>query len=101
MISHTSRNPMAMLLAEAIRINLIQCGHSVWLDATMHDQSLLAIKEGVLNSKNIIAILTGPCINPERPSDPPEADAYVRRRACMQHLLWAMDAGITIVPVVN
>ena len=101
MISYTRRNPMAMLLAETIRGNLIARGHTVWLDVTMDVQNLSALKEGVVNSARVIAILTGPCVNPERPDDPPEDNAYLRRWHCMEDLLWATQAGSTIVPVVD
>ena len=100
-ISHTYRSSKAMLLAQDIRADLLERGYSVWLGVKMKYQTREAVKEGVVNSRTVIAIVTGPCLNPGRPQDPPECNAYLNRKLCMQNLLWAIDASITIVPVVD
>ena len=45
----------------------------------MNDTSEAAMEEGVRNSECFIAIVTGPCVNPDHPKDKPEDNAYFRR----------------------
>ena len=101
MISNTVRNPKAVLLAQDIRADLTECGYTVWLGLKLNERDRVAMKKAVVNSKNVIAILSGPCIYPEYPNWPTEYNAYMQRYFCLEELVWAMEAGVTIVPVVN
>ena len=67
----------------------------------MADTSEPAMKEGVQNSESFVAIVTGPCVNPDRPNDDPENNAYFRREYCLKELRWARGAGKPIVCIVR
>ena len=82
-----------------LQAKLIQL--EAWQDVRMNKIDTTAMKEGVLNSKCCVAIVTGPCINPDRPTDNPEENAYFRREYCNLELRWARDAGKKIVCVVR
>ena len=66
----------------------------------MNNKSEAAMKEGVLNSRCLLAIITGAAINPDRPGDP-EANAFFQRQYCLQEVRWALEAGIPVQPVVR
>ena len=59
------------------------------------------MKDGVFNSKCVIAVITGPCPNPDFPDEPEDANAFFKREFCLRELLWAKEAGIRILPVVR
>ena len=44
------------------------------------------MKEGVQKCKLFLAIITGPCVNEDNPSDPPEKNAYFNRWYCREEL---------------
>ena len=54
-----------------------------------------------MNSRCVIAILSGPCVNPEYPAAKPEDNAYLRRWMCMEELQWAIEALVPVIPVVH
>ena len=100
-ISHTQRNGHATALASKLHATLASKGFSSWLDVNMSDKSEAAMREGVVRSKCVIAIVTGPCKNPDRPGDPEEKNAYFARDYCCAELRWALEAGVPIQPVVR
>ena len=99
-IGHSRRSGVATTLAETLHNELTAKGYTVWLDVKMSDPSTDAMKEGVVNCKLFLAIITGPCVN-EDFSDPPEKNAYFNRWYCLEELRWANEAGIPIQPVVR
>ena len=100
-ISHTQRNGRAVALAEKLTNDLRKLGKTCWLDVNMADKSIDAMKEGVLNSKAMLAIVTGPCINDMHPEDDPISNAYFSREYCVQELRWAVAHGVPIIPIVQ
>jgi hypothetical protein len=78
-LSHSRRNPGAVVLAEALWGALTSLGLKVWLDVKMDDKSAAAMEHGVRNSSTFFVILTGPCVNPDRPSDDTQGNAYFSR----------------------
>ena len=67
----------------------------------MNDTSLAAMEEGACNAKLFVAIVTGPCINNDKPNDDPEDYSYFKRWFCVEELRWAIKAGIPIQPVIR
>ena len=51
-----------------------------------------AMKEGVNNSKCVIAVINGGVIKEQR---------YLQRGACIAEIKWAIEAGKSIVPIVD
>ena len=91
-----------MLLAEGIWGSLTsEHGLKVWLDVKMPDKSEAAMKHGVQNSKMIIAIVNGTCVNPDRPGDDPARNTLFRREYCVQELRWAKEARKIIQPTIR
>lgn len=100
-ISYTQRNGNAAMLAEKVAADLRNAGLSVWLDVSMASRSTAAMKEGIENAKCVLAIVTGPGINNDRPSDDAKGNAYFAREYCQMELRWAKDAGTRIQPLVR
>ena len=100
-IGHTRRCAEAVVLATETATWLESKGYSVWLDVRMNQRSVAAMKEGVENSKYFIAVVTGPCVNNDRPNDDPASNAYFRRPYCIQELKWAQEAGKYIQPIIR
>jgi hypothetical protein len=100
MISYTQRNAVSETLAVKISGELRKRGKTVWLDVEMDERDETAMEEGVKNSQCVIAIVSGPVMDPENPDVKPEANAYFRRPFCLSELRWAMDAEVSILPVV-
>ena len=67
----------------------------------MTDKSQAAMEHGVRNSKAFLAIVTGPCVNPDRPDDDQIGNAYFQRPFCVSELRWAVDAYKPIQPIVR
>ena len=99
-ISHTQRNGNATAAAARIEASLGALGLSCWLDTHMDDKSTAAMEEGVTCSDCVVAIITGDCVNPDRPDDDPEQNAYLRRQFCISELRWARRNGVWIQPVI-
>ena len=76
-------------------------GLSVWLDVNMADMNEAAMERGVRNAKCVLAVITGPCVNPDQPDGKPEDNAYFGRPMCIQELQWARDAGVPILPLIR
>ena len=91
MISYTQRNPTSETLAHAIHSELVQRGKRVWLDVKMPKRDEAAMREGVTHSQCVIAIVSGPA---------GDKAAYFRRPFCLSELRWALEASVTVVPVV-
>ena len=104
-ISYTQRCGQAMTLALEICIALEKAGYRVWLDFKMLDKSTTAVKNAIIKSNCVIAIITGPCENPEWPDDSRESNAYFNRECSttgsISELRWAREAGIPIQPVIQ
>jgi len=100
-ISHTQRSGQATTLAAELHSDFKDLGFSSWLDVKMDDRSEAGMREGVENCSVVIAILTLPCINPDRPGDPPDSNAYFSEPFCIQELRWAREAGVPILPVIG
>ena len=94
MISHTQRNGKAVALAERLASSLRKLGFTVWLDVDMGKKSTAAMKEGVRNSKCVIAIITGAT------DDGQVSNAYFSRPFCILELQWAIEHGVQIQPII-
>ena len=94
MISHTQRNGKAVALAEKLAASLRKLGFTVWLDVDMGKKSTAAMKEGVRNSKCVIAIITGAT------DDGQVSNAYFSRPFCILELQWAIEHGVQIQPII-
>ncbi|XRB18354.1 TIR domain-containing protein [Pseudoscourfieldia marina] len=92
-ISHTQRNAEAKLLATELYASLKERGLSVWLDVKMLDKNEAAMREGVVNSKLVIAVITDGGGVP--------GNAYFEREYCVKELRWAFEQGVTIQPVIR
>ena len=66
-VSHTQRNGEAKLLASEVTNALERAGFAVWFDVKMGDKSEAAMREGVANSRTVLAVITGPCPDPDNP----------------------------------
>ena len=66
----------------------------------MEDTSLPAMEEGVCNAKLFVAIVTGPCINNNKPNDNPD-DIHTSNVGFASRNFWAIKAGIHIQPVIR
>lgn len=71
------------------------------MDVKMEDKSTEGMRAGVESSDCVIAIITGPALDPDNPAVPPEANAYFNRPFCVSELRWAIKSGIKIIPVVR
>jgi len=92
MISYTQRNPTSETLAVKLSGELQKRGLAVWLDVEMGRRDEAAMREGVENSRCVVAVVSGP----------PGADAaYFRRPFCLSELRWAHAAAVPVVPVVS
>ena len=101
-MSHSRRCHYAVVLAEAIWADLaLKNNLRVWLDVKMVDKSEAAMEHGARNSTVFLAIITGPCINPDRRDDDPVTNAYFRREYCLKELRWAREAGKFIQPIIR
>ena len=98
---HSRRSGDGVALANETYHEYDKQGLPSWLDVRMADTSKPAMKEGVQNSESFVAIVTGPCVNPDHPNDKPEDNAYFRREYCLKELRWARGAGKPIVCIVR
>lgn len=62
---------------------------------------MLAMYEGILNSTVVVAIITGPTVNPDSPDDDPVTNAYFSRDCCLRELQWACESNVQIQPAVR
>ena len=88
-------------MATELYSELEKRGYSVWLDVKMENPDEAAMEEGVKYSTSFIAVITGPCVNNDKPDDDQDGNAYFRRPYCIKELQWAYDAEVPIVPVVR
>lgn len=72
-VSHTQRDAEAKLLAQMIYSGLEKMGKSCWLDVMMESRDANAMKEGVVNSSCLLAIVTDN-----------GTDSYFSREMCRQ-----------------
>ena len=101
-ISHTQRNADAREIGTRLETSFEKDYEMTsWIDVKMDCRNVGAMKEGVINSKCLIAILTDACVNNNKPKDPPETNAYFRRNYCVQELRWAIEHFIQIQPVIR
>ena len=100
-LGHSRRSKDATTIAATLDKSFKAKDYAPWLDVNMDDKSEAAMEEGVKHSKLVIAIVTGPCINNDKPNEDPETNAYFKRKFCLQELRWAMEAGIPIQPVIR
>ena len=100
-ISHSRRCAAGVVLATEAATWFEKQGMTVWLDVRMSDRSVAAMEEGAKNSKYFVAVVTGPCVNNDRPSDPQEGNAYFRREYCIKELRWAEEAGKYVQPILR
>ena len=100
-INHSRRCADAVVLATEAATYFRQKGMSVWFDVSMSDKSTAAMKEGVQNSKYFVAVISGPCVNNDRPNDDPVGNASFRREYCIKELRWAQEAGKFIQPILR
>jgi hypothetical protein len=103
-LSHTRRNGDAVALANEIYHEAKLLHLNSWLDVRMANVDEAAMKEGVHHSNSFVAVVTGPCINPDRPEDPlnpPEGNAYFSREYCLLEARCARDAGKKIICLVR
>ena len=87
-LSHTQRNSDAKLLATEIYEGFMKRQKSCWLDVKMNERDETAMRAGVRDSEAFIAIVTG------------AQDSYFSRQMCRQEIVWAVESGKAIVPVV-
>ena len=67
----------------------------------MPDRSAAAMREGVVGSLCVIAIVTGSTTEPDDPDGEKGArNAYFARPFCIQELRWAREASVMIQPVI-
>ena len=90
-VSHTQRDAEGKLLAVEIFHELCPVltedeRGGVWLDVKMEDKSEAAMKEGAVNAKALVCIVT---------------DQYFTRPLCCSELRWAIEARVPIIPVVR
>lgn len=100
-LSHSRRSGTSVTLAAEIYASLTALGFKVWFDVKQLDKSEAAMQKGVEESMYFIAIVGMPEHNPERPSDPPEINAYFARPYCVKEVEWAVVAGVNVIPVVH
>jgi len=100
-LSHSRRSGTSIIIAGEIFAFLTRLGFKVWLDVKQRDRSVAAMQKGVEESMYFIAIVGMPEPNPERPSDPPETNAYFAREYCVKEMEWAVSAGTIVIPVVH
>jgi len=100
-LSHTQRSGPAKSIADRLCASLKEQGFTVWLDVNMGQKGTAAMLEGVQNSRCVISIITGACVNDLSPNDPPEGNAYFHRPFCVSELEWAIEAGVQIQPVIQ
>jgi hypothetical protein len=100
-IGHSRRCADAVVLATEAAASFEKLGMSVWLDVRMGDPSEDAMEEGVKNSKYFVAVITGPCVNNDRPDDDPIGNAYFRRPYCIKEIRWAQEADKHIQPILR
>jgi parallel beta-helix repeat protein len=100
-ISHTQRHGKAVAMAEKLAASLEKLGLTVWLDVNMTQRSAAAMQEGVRNSKCVIAIITGACVDNNNRNTKEIENAYFSRPFCISELEWAIEAGIQIQPIIQ
>eukprot|EP01047_Picozoa_sp_COSAG01_P050662 COSAG01_NODE_5146_length_4453_cov_10.678916_1_plen_594_part_00 len=92
MISYTQRNPISETLAVKLSGEFRRRKLDVWLDVEMARRDEAAMREGVEESRCVVAVVSGP---------PGSDNAYFRRDFCLSELRWAHAAAIPVVPVVT
>ena len=100
-IGHSRRCADAVVLATEVATSFEKMGMTVWLDVRMHDRSTAAMEEGVRKSKHFVAVVSGPCVNNDRPQDPAKDNAYFRRAFCVMELNCAVENGKHIQPILR
>ena len=100
-ISHTRGNGHGVAVSEGVYHEMNVRDLSSWQDVRMDDRSEQAREEGVKNSSCCVAVVTGPCVNPDRPNDKKEDNAYFNRPLRLQELRWAKEADKLIVCLVR
>ena len=100
-LSHTQRHGDAKAIAQRLFFSFRERELPAWLDVNMPQRSEAAMREGVVNSVCVVAIITGASVNSDTPDAPAESNAYFRRRFCCNELRWAREAGVPIQPVVR
>jgi hypothetical protein len=88
-VSHTRRSGRATTLATKLWAHLGE--EKTWLDVEMDDKSEAAMREGVVNSTVVLAVVT---------DDAGDGNAYFERPFCISELRWAAEAGVFIQPVI-
>ena len=53
------------------------------------------------NCCEVLAIITGPTVNPDQPDDDPTSNAYFSRPYCVKELRWALEDEVQIQPIVR
>ena len=100
-LSHTQGNGHATTLATDLYYSLKLLGFKVWFDVKMKKKSTAAMEEGVRNSKVVIAIITGKCIDSNNTTESPINNAYFKRPYCVKELEWAIKYDVQIQPIVQ
>jgi len=100
-IGHSRRCADAVVLGTEAATYFEKKGMSVWFDVRMNDKSEAAMEEGVKNSQYFVAVISGSCVNNDRPNDDPVGNAYFRRPYCIKELRWAQEAGKFIQPILR
>ena len=99
-ITHTRHNGDGVAVSNEVYFEMDVRGLPSWLDVRMDDPSEQAMEEGVKKSSCCVAVVTGPCVNPDF-KDKPEDNAYFKRKYCLQELRWAREANKPIVCLVR
>ena len=100
-IGHSRRCADAVVLATEAATWFEKMGMKVWLDVRMDDKSVAAMEKGVQHSKYFVAVMNGPCINNDKPNDPPEDNANLRRPFCIKEIRWGQKYGKHIQPILR
>ena len=100
-IGHSRRCADAVVLATEAATWFEKMGMKVWLDVRMDDKSVAAMEKGVQHSKYFVAVMSGPCVNNDRPDDRKEDNANLRRPFCIKEIRWGQQYGKHIQPILR
>jgi hypothetical protein len=100
-ISYTQHSKSACLLALNLYLECKERKLTCWLDTKMNNKGEAAMREGVMNCKVFIPIISGPCLDDEHPSCTEKENAYFGREYCRKECRWAIRHKKRIQPVVN